>query len=70
MPPISKILVVVIESIRFLKCVHSLFEYCRPYGILASESVNTASENLNYLNNTPTRKETTYMFSELFLGSE
>ena len=50
LPPISKILVVVIESIRFLKCLHSLFEYCRPYGILASESVNTASENLNYLN--------------------
>ena len=50
LPPISKILVVVIESIRFLKCVHSLFEYCRSYGILASESVNTASENLNYLN--------------------
>ena len=50
LPPISKILVVVIESIRDLKCLHSLFEYCRPCRILANESVNTASENLNYLN--------------------
>ena len=70
MPPILKILVVVIESIRDLKCLHSLFEYiyCRRYRILASESVNMASEDLNYLN----RKETTYMFSELhvFLGNE
>ena len=50
LPPILKILVVVIESIRDLKCLHSLFEYCCPYRILACESENTASEDLNYLN--------------------
>ena len=44
MSPILKILVLVEESIKDLKCLHSLFEYCRPYRILARESVTTASE--------------------------
>ena len=44
MSPILKILVLVEESIKDLKCLHRLFEYCRPYRILASERVTTASE--------------------------
>ena len=44
--PILKILVVFKESLRYLKCLHSLFEYCRPYRLLASDNVTTASEDV------------------------
>ena len=44
---ILKILVVVKESITDLKCLYSLFEYCRPYRILDSESVTRTSEDFS-----------------------
>ena len=31
---------------RDIKCLHSLFEYCRSYRTLASKSITTASEDL------------------------
>lgn len=45
-PPFEKILVLFKESLRDLKCFHSLFEYCRRYRILASENLTTASEDV------------------------
>ena len=45
MSPILKILVLFKESLRDLKCLHSLFEYCRRYRILASKNLTTASED-------------------------
>ena len=44
--PFLKILVLFKESLRDLKCFHSLFEYCRRYRILASENLTTASEDV------------------------
>ena len=44
---ILKILVVVKESTTDLKCLYSLFEYCRPHRIKDSESVTRTSEDLS-----------------------
>ena len=43
--PIFKILVLVKESVRDLKCLHSLFKQYCPYKILASKSVTTAFQD-------------------------
>lgn len=44
---ILNVVVVVKESITDLKCLYSLFEYCRPNRILDSESVTRTSEDLS-----------------------